>query len=185
VARVVVRPEQFHLVAFDPDRIRQLVEEVADRVGLGPEVRVEVVVEESSPLGRVAMESLDPLVLSVHSGAFEHARRPRQLSEEAVRSVAANWLLRARDRLDPAFGQPPPDPEIPLAASTAWTVYCAGRAARAGLPAAKERRRYHFRVRHGFSDRADQVFEQLWASDGLTWAQIEAASASCRQPATA
>jgi hypothetical protein len=39
----------------------------------------------------------------------------------------------------------------------------------------EQRRRYHFRNRHGFTDVADAMFERLWNGDGLTWAEIEAA----------
>jgi hypothetical protein len=32
-------------------------------------------------------------------------------------------------------------------------------------------------MRHGFSDAADRVFDRLWTSDTLTWADLEAACA--------
>jgi hypothetical protein len=47
--------------------------------------------------------------------------------------------------------------------------------ARLGYPVQRQRRLYHFRNRHGFSDTADVVFERLWQAEGLTWADIQAA----------
>ena len=60
-----------------------------------------------------------------------------------------------------------------------------GRLARLGYPPQRQRRLYHFRNRHGFTDAADAAFDRLWAADGLTWAEIVAISddAIARQPA--
>ena len=52
-----------------------------------------------------------------------------------------------------------------------------GRVERAGYFAHPDRRRYQFRLRHGFTDVADQAFDRLWAADALTWADIEAVCA--------
>jgi hypothetical protein len=52
-----------------------------------------------------------------------------------------------------------------------------GRLARLGYPAQRQRRLYHFRNRHGFSDVADAAFDRLWTGDGLTWADIQAVCA--------
>ena len=60
-------------------------------------------------------------------------------------------------------------------------VYSVGRTARLGYPSQKGRRLYHFRIRHGFNDRTDEVFDRLWSGDGLTWRDIEAA---CAETAT-
>jgi hypothetical protein len=38
----------------------------------------------------------------------------------------------------------------------------------------RQRRLYHFRNRHGFSDVADAAFARLWDASGLTWADIQA-----------
>ena len=46
----------------------------------------------------------------------------------------------------------------------------------------QQRWRYNFRNRHGFTDEADQAFNRLWASDGLTWDELEAISAAAGQP---
>jgi hypothetical protein len=99
--------------------------------------------------------------------------------------VLGRLFFRIRDRLDPAFGEPPPDSELSLAQSTAWDAYAVGRAVRLGYPASRQRRLYRFRNRHGFSDTADAVFDRLWNAEGLTWADIQAAvdeTAATRTP---
>jgi hypothetical protein len=175
---VTVVPESFTLIQFESGRIAELTQEVADQVGLpdGTEVRVEV--DEQSPLGKTQVASLEPITLTVESGAFEDAKRPRHLSEKSVRSVVGRLLFRARDRLDPSFADAPTDVDMPLRLHTAWDVYAVGRCARLGLGVQKERRRYHFRIRHGFTDVADETFDRLWNADGLTFADLEAACSS-------
>jgi hypothetical protein len=42
----------------------------------------------------------------------------------------------------------------------------------------RQRRLYHFRNRHGFSDAADDAFDRLWMADGLAWSDIAALSES-------
>jgi hypothetical protein len=164
VARVTVTPEAFAMVLFDADRIRTVVQNVADDTGLP--------VDETTPLGRARLASLDPVTISAESGSFEDARRPRQLSEAGTADVCGRLLFRVKDRLDPAFGDPPPDDEIPLAHSVTWDVYALGRLARLGYRSQRQRRLYHFRNRHGFTDAADAAFEELWTSDGLTWDRL-------------
>jgi hypothetical protein len=176
MADVTVVPEQFSLIQFDAGEIAAAVGRLADEIGLG-ERRITIEVDEYSPLGYSHVLSLDPLTIKVESGAFEDAKRPRHLSHDSVTGVIGRLLFRARDRLDPAFGDPPPDDELSLAQHVAWDVYAVGRAERIGYPGQRERRRYHFRIRHGFTDVADRVFERLWSSTDLTWADIDAASA--------
>jgi hypothetical protein len=118
--------------------------------------------------------AIDPVTLLVESGAFEDAKHPRHLSDRGVRSVVGRLLFRARDRLDPSFAQAPRDGEMPLRLHAAWDVYAVGRCARLGLRTQKERRRYHFRIRHGFTDAADEAFDRLWDAEGLGWADLEA-----------
>jgi hypothetical protein len=176
MADVTVVPEQFSLIQFDGAEIATLVSGLADEIGLGDRP-ITIEVDEYSPLGYSHVSSLDPLTVKVESGAFEDAKRPRHLSPISVTSVVGRLLFRARDRLDPAFGEPPPDKELSLAQHVAWDVYAVGRAARLGHPGGRERRRYHFRIRHGFTDVADSVFDRLWSGTDLTWADIDAASA--------
>jgi hypothetical protein len=169
---VTVSPEEFKFVFFDASRIVAVAEKLLGEVGIDRDVAIEV--DESTPLGRARVSSLDPIVISAESGAFEDAKRPRHLSERAVADVVGKWLFRVRDRLDPAFGEPPADDQLSLAQTTAWDTYCVGRMNRLGYPVQRQRRLYHFRNRHGFSDVADAAFERLWNAEGLTWADIEA-----------
>jgi hypothetical protein len=186
VRRIVVSPEQFHLVAFDAGVIAAVAERVADAIGLPPEVEVRIEVDEASPLGSGRLVGLDPITISVQSGALEDAKRPRQLREASVEDVVGRFLFRARDRLDPAFGEPPEEKDLSLAQGAAWDAYSVGRCSRLGFGDAQARWRYHFRNRHGFTDAADATFDRLWSATGLTWVDLEAAvaeTAAARQPA--
>ena len=175
MAKVVVTPAAFTMVTFDHDRIVELASEVAEKVGLPADLEVRVEIDETTPLGRTKVTSLDPVTLSVQGGAFENAKVPRTLSDKDVVDVVGRLLFRVKDRLDPAFADAPPDEELTLAQHTAWDAYACGRCERVGYQPAKPRRQYHFRNRHGFSDVADAVFERLWSADGLGWADLDAA----------
>lgn len=178
MARVTVAPDEFTMVDFDPERIRDLAAELADQVGLPADFPVHIEVDQASPLGNIGLDfDGSAVVLNVQSGAFENAKSPRTLSEDGTRLVLARLFFRIRDRLDDAFGDPPADADLTFEQYTAWDAYALGRFERLGFDAEQPRRRYHFRLRHGFSDVADQVFERLWGSDGLSWADIDAACA--------
>lgn len=177
MAKVSVTPQEFVFVKFDAARVQELASEVADKVGIGPDAEVRIEIDEASPLGRTKLVSLDPITITTEGGAFEDAKRPRQLSDKNVRDVMGRLLFRAHDRLDPAFGDPPADDELSLQQNTAWDTYAVGRCDRAGWAPQRQRRLYHFRNRHGFTDVADAVFERLWNAEGLTWADIDAACA--------
>jgi hypothetical protein len=184
VAKVTVNPSEFNLVFFDAGQIGELIGTFAERIGLDADITINV--DEKSALGRAEIGSLEPVVLEVQGGAFEDSKRPRNLSERAVIDVAGRLLFRVKDRLDPAFGNPPPEAELTLQQVTAWDAYCLGRTERAGYHPAKPRRVYHFRNRHGFTDVADAAFERLWSGEGLTWADIQAVcdeTQAARQPA--
>ncbi|MNC96427.1 hypothetical protein D3C83_137930 [compost metagenome] len=72
-----------------------------------------------------------------------------------------------------------PDAGLTAAEHTAWDAYAVGRyARRAGIDGGRGRRRYAFRIRHGFSDAADRAFDQLWTASDLTWADIDRICAS-------
>jgi hypothetical protein len=176
VASVTVSPEEFHLVQYDAAEIASIVSALADKVGLGDKT-IHIEVDERTPLGSSAVVSLDPITITAESGAFEDAKHLRHLDREGVEGVIGRHFMRTKDRLDPEFGDPPSDDALPIELYTAWDMYAVGRLERLGFPSQKERRRYHFRIRHGFTDVADRVFERLWAADGLTWADIQAASA--------
>jgi hypothetical protein len=175
-SKVTVSPEQFSLVQFDAAEIIAIAGPLADRVGMGDRA-IHIEVDERTPLGSSELTSLDPITIAVESGGFEDAKRLRQLSRESVEAVVGRHLMRARDRLDPAFGDPPADKDLSIEQYVTWDVYAVARLERFGYPSQKPRRRYHFRIRHGFSDEADRVFDRLWEADGLTWADLVAASA--------
>ncbi|MDQ1374487.1 MAG: hypothetical protein QOJ09_1825 [Actinomycetota bacterium] len=165
------------MVTFDAARIAELAADVADKVGLPAETVLRIDVDENEPLGRTTVASLDPIVIKVEGGAFEDAKRPRQMSDRGIVDVLGRLLFRVKDRLDPAFGEPPADDALSLQQQTAWDAYAVGRADRAGLPVQQSRRLYHFRNRHGFTDAADAAFARLWSAESLTWADIEAVCA--------
>jgi hypothetical protein len=173
VTEVIVSPETYNFVDFSAERITAVTSKLMDEVGLTVPLRLEV--DETTPLGRAWLSSIEPLVVSVESGAFEDPKRPRQMSERSVADVVGRLLFRVRDRLDPSFGEVPADDDLSLPESTAWDAYAVGRLARLGYPAQRQRRLYHFRNRHGFSDVADAAFDRLWNGEGLTWSDIQAA----------
>jgi hypothetical protein len=164
------------MVFYDAEEIAAIAQRLLDQLDIGDrQVRIEV--DETTPLGRAKVGSLDPVVLDVESGALEDPKHPRKLSPDGAADVLGRLLMRVRDRLDPAFGDPPPDDELDLAASVAWDAHCMGRLSRLGHAPQRKRRLYHFRNRHGFTDAADAAFERLWSAEQLTWAEIEAISA--------
>jgi hypothetical protein len=175
VGSVTVSPEEFSFVQFDAAEIASIVSELADKVGFGDRA-IHIEVDERTPLGSSAVVSLDPITINVESGGFEDAKHLRHLSRESVEGVIGRQLMRTRDRLDPSFGAPPADDDMPIELYAAWDIYAVGRLERLGYPSQRERRRYHFRIRHGFTDVADRVFDRLWTADSLTWSEIEAAS---------
>jgi hypothetical protein len=186
VTPVVVSPAEFHLVAFDAEVIASAAERVVQAVGLPAELEVRIEVDESSPLGRGRLAGLDPITIWVQSGALEDAKRPRRLRVASVDDIVGRLLFRARDRLDPAFGDPPEEQALTLGQGAAWDAYSVGRCARLGFGDTQARWRYHFRNRHGFTDVADATFDRLWSATGLTWHDLEAACAeteAARQPA--
>lgn len=173
--RVVVVPSAFRLVDFDPPRIVELITEVAGGVGLPDGFEVAVEIDEATPFGATNTTISDKTVtLRVEGGAFEDPKRIRQLSEAGTRLVLGRLLYRVRDRLDPAFGAVPPDSDLTFAQHAAWDAYAVGRyARRAGVDGGRQRRRYAFRLRHGFNDAVDAAFDRLWLGENLTWADLE------------
>jgi hypothetical protein len=177
VADVVLRPDRYALVDFDPARIQAIAAAAADEAGLPADAQVVVEVDDSSPLGRMSIDGMDPIHISLESGAIEDPKHPRQLSEAGASGAIGRLLFRAADRLRPDFADAPDDESLPPPVGVAWEVYAAGRLARGGQQAQRQRWRYHFRNRHGFSDEADAAFDELWAADDLGWPAIEALSA--------
>ncbi len=183
---VEVIPEEFKLVQFDANEIRAVVDELVAKVGLPEGTNVRVEVDETTPLGRASVTSYDdPIVISVESGALEDPKRPRRVSRTGSADVLGRLLLRVVDRRNPDFGDPPADGELSMSESVAWDAYCVGRLVRLGFRHYdnRQRRLYHFRNRHGFTDAADEAFERLWTADSLTWADITALSEKARSAA--
>jgi hypothetical protein len=171
---VVLRPDRWALVDFDPERVLAIATLAAERAGLSDDVEVIIEVDDSSPLGRSSIDSMDPPLVSLESGALEDPKHPRGLSEEGAAGVLGRLMFRVADRRSEGFADAPPDSDLTLAQLVAWEVYAAGRLARAGHRAQRQRWRYHFRNRHGFNDEADAAFDRLWSAEDLTWADLEA-----------
>lgn len=170
---VTVTPQEFKFVAYNADLIQRVAEELLASLGLADRDLV-IEVDETTPLARTRVEIGDALSIRVESGAFEDTKRPRQQSEVATATSLGRLLLRVKDRLDGGFGEAPPDDELTLAQVAAWETYSVGRLSRLGIDVNKQRWRYNFRNRHGFTDTADEAFNRLWSSDALTWGELEA-----------
>lgn len=172
MADVKVTPESFTFVEFDSEAIAGLASTLIAQIGLDLDELV-IEIDETNPLGRAEVTSTDPLTLRIESGAFEDAKRPRQMSEAAVSDVLGRVLFQYADRVDPGFGAPDQsDDDLELPYLVAWQVYAVGRLARLGYRSQRQRRLYHFRNRCGFTDAADAAFETIWTSDGLTWTDL-------------
>ena len=173
---VAVHPEEFSLVQFEAAEIRSLVEQLAADIGLPAELEVRIEVDETTPLGNARLASLDPVVLALESGALEDAKAPRRLSPTGAADVLGRLLFEVKDRLDPRFADAPAAPDLTLPQTSAWQAYCVGRLGRLGHRVQRQRRLYHFRNRHGFTDVADAAFDRLWRGEDLSWSDIQAAS---------
>ncbi len=173
---VTVLPERFSLVEFDATAIAALAEELAAQVGLPRDLPIRIEVDESTPLGHAVVASVEPVVLTLESGALENAKAPRQLDPRGAADVLGRLLFEVRDRLDPRFADAPPTDRLTLQQASAWQTYCVGRLGRLGHAVQRQRRLYHFRNRHGFTDAADAAFDRLWRGEDLGWEDIQAAS---------
>ena len=174
---VSVTPQEFKFVAFDAALIQRVAEELLASLGLDDrDLHIEV--DETTPLSRVRVEIGDTIAIRAESGAFEDTKRPRQQSETATATSLGRMLLRVRDRTTGGFGEAPADKDLTLAQASAWETYCVGRLGRIGVAVNEQRWRYNFRNRHGFTDAVDTAFNRLWASDGLTWGELEAICAA-------
>lgn len=169
---VTVTPQTFNFVTYDAALIQRVAEELLASLGMiDRDVAVEV--DETTPLSRLRVEIGDTIKIRAESGAFEDTKRPRQQSEVATATSIGRVLLRVRDRLGGGFGEAPPDDQLSLAQVAAWETYCVARLARLGVEVNEQRWRYNFRNRHGFTDDADEAFNRLWTSDGLTWGELQ------------
>lgn len=170
-----VVPAEFSIVDFDAGEIAAIADRIASTIALG-DVDVTIDIDETKLQGRTTLESIDPIRITAQSGAFEDPKRMRAFSAAGTADVLGRHLLRARDRRQPDWSDAPADDDLAIEARSAWDVYCVGRLARAGEPVQRQRWLYGFRNRHGFTDVADDVFEQLWHADELSWSQLAALS---------
>lgn len=176
---VTVSPDEFRYVMFDAADIRRVADGLVGSIGFdGRAVHIEI--DETTPLARVRADIGDTVVVHAESGAFEDTKRPRHFSETAAATSLGRILLRVHDRLQGGFADAPADEALTLAQMAAWEAYCVGRIERLGVPVNQQRWRYNFRNRHGFTDHADAVFDQIWSSDGLTWADLDSLSNAAR-----
>ncbi|MGH8994963.1 MAG: hypothetical protein ACRDYB_02835 [Acidimicrobiales bacterium] len=176
---VTVTPEEFTFVLFEAGRISTTAGSIATAIGLEQDIHIEV--DETSPLTRIRVVSVDPVELFAQSGALEEPRHPRHLSDQSMAESLGRLLFRVKDRHGPGFGDAPQDDQLTLGQLNAWDTYSLGRLARIGFPVGQPRWIYHFRMRHGFTDVATAAFERLWSADGLTWADLDAVCAEAEQ----
>ena len=183
---VRVTPQEYTYTTYDPGEIERLTLKVADEVGLDA-ATIEVDIDESTPLARTQIQSIDdPVRLHIEGGALEDPTEPRVLSERLTSETIGRLLLRVLDRRSGRFADAPDDDDLTLAQIVAWDTACLGRLERLGYDVRPPRRRYHFRTRHGFNDVSDAVFDRLWAATDPTWADVVAACAeteAVKQPA--
>lgn len=184
MARITVQPQEFHLVHYDAAEILRLAEEVADRIGFPADTAITIDIDETTPLQRVTVRSVDPVVVHVEGGAFEDVKAPRRLSPAGTAAALARVLYRVHDRVHGGFADAPADADLDFDALTAWDAYAMGRAERAGFHGQRQRWLYAFRNRHGFNDAADAVFDRLWSADTLTWPELVDRCAATRAART-
>ena len=186
MASITVTPSTFEFVNFDAAEIEKLASELCDAIALPADTEVEINIDEAIMLGQSQSRVEGrKIVIDVTGGAFESLRKAREFSPDRARASLGQSLMRARDRLDPGFGEPPADDELDVQKEAAWATSIEGRLTRIGIPGKRQRRLYHFRVRHGFDDAADNAFERLYGSDRITWAEIESLSTSAKAAAPA
>lgn len=185
---VTVVPSTFEIVDFDADRIAEAVRLVAGHVGLAAGGSVRVEVDEHSMLSQIRLTSVEPVVISAHSGAFEDRSRPRRISPDNLVDELARLLQRVADRRSPAFGTAPDEDDLSPQQQAAWDAYCLGRTSRWQTHSFRERHRYDFALTCGFDPDAATAFDALWTSTELDWDGVAAltppAPAHPTKPAT-
>lgn len=170
---VTVEPKVYTNVEFDAEMLAGLAAEALARVpDVDPGDGVAVNIDEDAATTTFRIASLDPLVLDVDSGAVENLKDPRRVGHEHAAITFTRIFLEVADRRTAGFGAPELGAEVSQAHAVAWDVNLHGRVAALGLRQHKPRYRYNFRNRHGFSDRADEVFDQLWSAGEIPWAKI-------------
>ncbi len=168
-----VQPTEYRFVEYDAAVIAGLADEALARVpGLPDDLDVTISVLEDNATTGYRLDALDPVALSVDGGALENHRDPRTLGHHECAVTFTRLFLELYDRRADWFGAPELGSDVDRAHWMAWDVNLHGRVARLGLRQHEPRYRYNFRNRHGFSDRADEVFDQLWTLGDTTWSRI-------------
>lgn len=171
---ITVEPTVYTKVEYDADELARYAQAALERVsGLADDSDVMIKVLEDAATTTFRIVSLDPLVLEVDGGAVEDSKDPRRLGEEQSAITFTRAFLEVYDRRADWFHGPAlDDPDVSKAHKMAWDVNLHGRVAGLGVRLHKPRYLYNFRNRHGFTDRADEVFEQLWSAGETTWRRI-------------
>jgi hypothetical protein len=178
---VTVSPESFTFVDYDHGRILDMASQAAKDAQLPDDCEVSIEVVESSPLGRLRFDGIEPgpptkATLYIDGGALEDFKAPRQLDSERAREILGRGLIRVADVVDPAFGFSGDPESLSVPRQVAWDTYAVGRLSRLGYRIKHERWLYLWRNRHGFTDDSDLAFESLWQGEKLTWDEIRSAS---------
>ncbi len=173
---VSIVPEQFTLVEFDAERVKAIAAEVAKSVAFPSDVDIHIEVDEvlPAPLNSSQADYLEGRAdLWFTGGAFEDTHKGRNIDEVLTRCGLGASLLRVKDRISGGFEDAPNDSEISERQRALWDAYADGRLTRIeGFVIREPRRRYVYRLECGFNDVADAAYDQLWASDATTWADL-------------
>lgn len=178
---VTVGPETFSFVEYAHDNILSVAEQAVREAALPEHASVHFEVVESSPLGRVTVDVLEPdpparARFLVEGGAFENLKAPRTFDPDRAAEVLGRLSFRLADVLDPGFGFTGQFDGWPVPRLVAWDISAVGRLHRLGHKVSHDRWLYLFRNRHGFTDDADMAFEALWSGQPSTWDEIRSLS---------
>lgn len=176
---VRIVPDQFTKVEYDPAVLAQWASDALVRVfgtGRGSWAEVEVRIDENAATTRMTLAALDPVVIEADGGSVENRRDPRRLGRQEAEIAFTRTFLELYDRTLEVFGAPVLGQDLPQRHRAAWEANLCGRVSRLGVRLHQPRYRYDFRIRHGFTDRADAAFNRLWEAGDTTWARIVALS---------
>lgn len=171
---ITVQPTTFTKVEYDADLLARLAQAALERVpGVPGHTDVQINVMEDAATTTFRIASMEPLVLEVDGGAVEDSKDPRRVGEHESAITFTRAFLEVYDRQADWFHGPAlDDADVSKAHKMAWDVNLHGRVSSLGVRLHKPRYIYNFRNRHGFTDRADEVFEQLWTAGETTWTRI-------------
>lgn len=170
---ITLQPDTFTKVDYDADQLVGWAQEALEGVaGLSADLAVAVELDENAATTTFTLTSIDPVEIRLDSGSVENHRDPRRLGELETKITFTRIFLELLDRRYSWFRAPEIGAEVSQAHKVAWEVNLYGRVAEAGLRLHKPRFLYDFRNRHGFTDHADEVFEDLWSGRTLSWARI-------------